>query len=321
MKSVDVIIPMYNSEKYIPGLVRYLEAQNFKDFCAIFVDDGSKDNTYALLEEQLKTVTFAYKLIHQENKGLPGARNTGIRNSEAKWITFLDSDDGIDPNYFTFLLRAVTENAVNVGICDYQMIAREEDAVAVADNAYRCRVIDTQTCMKAYYTTWFGSWVLILNRQWLAEQDLLFDEMCTYLEDVPFITQVIAIAQQVAVVDNCLYLYYKREGSLMLTPKIAKYVIALDGFHRMAEKLKRLPGGAADEFRAVGLARYYLATLRKGATLMPYDLFLELCQHVPMDQAKHQIAKMKWTHRMASRLFLISKKIFYHAMRLATNDR
>lgn len=321
MQTIDVIIPMYNSEQYIPGLLRCLENQNRKDFRAIFVDDGSKDGTYALLEEKLKDVSFAYTLVHQENKGLPGARNTGIRHAQAQWITFLDSDDGLDPNYFAFLLRGVTESGTDVGICGYQMIAREEDAVLVPDEAYRAQVIDAQTCMKTYYTKWFGSWVLILNRQWLAQQALLFDEVCTYLEDVPFITQVIALARQVAVVDAPVYLYYKREGSLMRTPKIEKYVTALDGFHRMAGKLEEMEGGAAEAFRTMGHARYYLATLRRGAILMPYGQYLELCGHVPMEQVRHQLPGLKAVQRVSGQLYLLSKKLFYYAMRLLTKDR
>jgi glycosyltransferase involved in cell wall biosynthesis len=76
----------------------------------VFVDDGSKDGTYQTLQEKLKGVNFAYDVIHQENKGLPGARNTGIRNSRSPWVVFIDSDDGLDSHYLEFLHRAVTEN-------------------------------------------------------------------------------------------------------------------------------------------------------------------------------------------------------------------
>ncbi len=320
MACIDVIIPMYNSEQYIPGLLQCLESQKMKDFRAIFVDDGSKDGTYALLQEKLQEVSFSYLLIHQDNKGVPGARNTGIRHAQADWVTFLDSDDGLDPNYFAFLLRGVMDFEVNVGICGHQMITCPEEAVLVPDADFSSKVIDSRNCMKNYYQKWFGVWVMILNRRWLESQTLLFDEDCVYLEDVPFITQVIAAAEKVVVVDNPLYLYYKREGSLMRTPKIEKYVTALDGFHRMMLKLADMDGAAAEEFHAVGQARYYLATLRRAAILMPYPQYLALCVHIPMDQVRQQFSRLRTEQRLSAELYLISKRLFYYAMRWMTQD-
>lgn len=317
MSLIDVIIPMYNSERYIPGLIRSLEGQSMKDFCAIFVDDGSTDGTYELLNRQLSDVSFAYQVIRQENKGLPGARNTGIRHAHSEYLTFLDSDDGLDSQYFEYLLRGVREYDAPVGICGYQMIAREEDAVPSGE--YAAQDKDAETVMREYYISWFGAWVLILRRSWLEEKGLLFDERCTYLEDVPFITQVIASAQHIAVIQNSLYLYYQRPGSLMNTPKIEKYQIALDGFHRMANKLQQMDCEPAKVFASMGKARYYLATLRKGAVLMPYSQFQVLCKYVPMESVKEQFCCLTGSHRLACGLYLVSKRLFHTAMRMLTN--
>ncbi len=318
--AIDLIIPLYNAEKWIPGLIATLEGQTFRNFRAVFVDDGSQDSTYGLLEQQLKSVSFPYLLVHQENKGLPGARNTGIRHAQAEWIAFLDSDDELDANYLAFLYRGVTENKTNVGICCYQMITKAEEALVVKSCDFKAETVDSAACMRTYYTKWFGAWVLILRRGWLEQQGLLFDEACTYLEDVPFITQVIAAADSVTMIHNPVYLYYKREGSLMRTPRIEKYVTALAGFHRMAEKMRDMDSAPAEEFRTMGAARYYLATLRRGAILMPYGLFRELCSHVPMAGVRHQLGRLQGEQRLAGRLYLISKRLFYHAMRIMTRD-
>ena len=92
-KLVDVVIPMYNRAHCITGLIEELKSQTMQDFCAIFVDDGSTDNSYQLLEAALKDVPFAYKLIKKENGGAASARNAGLRASTGTWIAFVDSDD------------------------------------------------------------------------------------------------------------------------------------------------------------------------------------------------------------------------------------
>ena len=311
---VDIVIPIYNGEQYVSGLIDCLNKQTVKDFCAVIVDDGSKDRTWELLNEQLKDASFSYELIHQENKGLPGARNTGIRNTKAEWVAFMDSDDGLDPHFVEYLYRGVTEKETNLGYCQYQTVAEESQIVPV--HSFSVSEQTAVDCMKGYYTRWFGCWVLILRRKWLSESGLLFDEDCTYLEDVPFITQAIALADRIAVIEAPLYYYYIRQGSLMNTPKIEKYAVALKGFHEMAQKLEQCENEAAGAFRSMGHARYYLATLRKGATLMPYKKFRELCDIVPMSRVRHQIGNLHKSQALACWAYLYWKWLFYKLMRI-----
>ncbi len=315
---IDVVIPMYNSKQYIDSLLQTLEAQTFRDFCAVFVDDGSTDETYPLLTEKLHGVSFAYTVVHQDNKGLPGARNTGIRSSRSPWIVFMDSDDGLDNHYLEFLYRAVTENNGNVAVCNYQLVKSQADVRAVSGADYGCRMLPREKIIREYYTKWFGAWALILNRDWLTKTGLWFDEQCTYLEDVPFITQVLLHAEHTVVLDAGLYLYYQRPGSLMHTPKIEKYQIALDGFHRMEETVRSLDNEGSRVFLTMGRARYYLATLRKAAVQMPYKQFEKLCRMVPLGKEKAQFGNLQKLQKLAAYIYIVSKRLFYHIVRMTT---
>lgn len=318
MALIDIIIPMYNSEKYIDGLLQTLQGQVFRDFCAVFVDDGSRDNTYQVLQQKLAGVDFSYTVIHQQNKGLPGARNAGIRGSESPWMVFIDSDDGLDCHYLEFLYRTVTENNCNVAACEYQLVESEADVKPVLDTDYNCRVLTSAEVIREYYTRWFGACAMIINRRWLNQEGLLFDEACTYLEDIPFITQVLVHAERTALIGAPLYLYYQRPGSLMHTPKIEKYQIALDGFARMEENVRAIDNEGARTFFTMGRARYYLATLRKAAVQMPYSLFRELCRIVPLEKEKAQFGNLQGMQKMAAHVFAISKRLFYHIVRMTT---
>jgi glycosyltransferase involved in cell wall biosynthesis len=90
MKTVSVIIPVYNAERYIADTLRSLLAQTYPYFEALIVDDGSPDRS---LEVCQRFTDRRIRIIRQPNRGLPGARNTGIRHAQGEYIAFLDADD------------------------------------------------------------------------------------------------------------------------------------------------------------------------------------------------------------------------------------
>jgi glycosyltransferase involved in cell wall biosynthesis len=89
---VSFVLPVYNVMPYLERCVQSLVCQTFKDFEIILVDDGSPDDSGKLCEE-LATRDERIRVIHQENKGISGARNTGIDNATGEYIIFVDSDD------------------------------------------------------------------------------------------------------------------------------------------------------------------------------------------------------------------------------------
>ncbi len=95
MKSVSVIIPVYNVEKYLPKCLESVTNQTYKSLEIICVNDGSPDNSSEILEAFAKK-DGRIKIINQANKGLSGARNTGVDAATGDYIVFLDSDDWMD---------------------------------------------------------------------------------------------------------------------------------------------------------------------------------------------------------------------------------
>ncbi len=95
MKTVSVIIPVYNVEKYLPRCLESVINQTYAELEIICVNDGSPDNSSAILEEYAKK-DGRITIINQQNKGLSGARNTGIDAATGDYIVFLDSDDWMD---------------------------------------------------------------------------------------------------------------------------------------------------------------------------------------------------------------------------------
>jgi len=108
---ISIITPVYNAEKYLSQCLDSILNQTFKDWELILIDDGSMDNS-PVISRGYAEKDSRIRVIHQANAGASAARNTGLDNSQGKWITFVDSDDWISPDYLEKLLQtAYTQNA------------------------------------------------------------------------------------------------------------------------------------------------------------------------------------------------------------------
>lgn len=105
--TVSVIIPAYNQGHFLGQAIRSVLDQTYQDFEIIVVDDGSTDNTAAVVGE---IIDPRLKYVHQANAGLSAARNTGIRNSAGAYLTFLDSDDIFLPDKLAILTQELDAN-------------------------------------------------------------------------------------------------------------------------------------------------------------------------------------------------------------------
>lgn len=126
MPLISVIVPVYKVEAYLSRCIDSILAQTFTNFELILINDGSPDNCGKICDE------FSQKdkrihVIHKENGGLSSARNAGIdwvfANSNSQWLTFIDSDDWIHPQYLELLLSGATSTNTDICVCEYKEAA------------------------------------------------------------------------------------------------------------------------------------------------------------------------------------------------------
>lgn len=319
-KLVDIVIPIYNRAHCISNLIEELRNQTMQDFCAVFVDDGSTDDSYAVLQEALKEEPFAYKLIQQENGGAAAARNTALRATTGKWVAFVDSDDRMKPHYLEYMVRAVTEADADLGVCHFQEISEEKNTKICDDEQFAYTVISPVECMRMYCTEWLGVYCLLISGELVRSRNLYFDEACNYCEDAPYIADVIEASTKVAYVNQQLYLYYTYQGSLSRSPKVSKFISGINAFRRMEADIARRDSDAARVFDEMGSARYYIAVCRKAAVQMSYRDFMELVDIVDFRQYRGKVHNLSRSQRMASQVLLLSKTLFYYTIRLLFRD-
>lgn len=118
MPIISVIVPVYKVEKYLNRCINSILNQSYENFELILVDDGSPDNCPNICDEWVKK-DKRISVIHQKNQGLSSARNTGIRKSKGKYLTFVDSDDWIASNMLEVLLNLILKHDADISICDF----------------------------------------------------------------------------------------------------------------------------------------------------------------------------------------------------------
>lgn len=121
MPIISIIIPAYHVERYILRCIESLRVQSFPEFDIFIVDDGSLDETPNVIDDLVKQYSNIIS-IHKPNSGVSDTRNTGLdcvtRCSESKWITFVDSDDWVHPEYLETLYCAVSESGLDISSCN-----------------------------------------------------------------------------------------------------------------------------------------------------------------------------------------------------------
>lgn len=119
MASISIIVPVYKVEPYLARCVDSILNQTYPDFELILVDDGSPDRCGEMCDAYAATHPFIH-VIHRENGGLSAARNSGIEwmlaNSESRYVTFIDSDDWIHPQYLEILMQGMSIPGVAVSM-------------------------------------------------------------------------------------------------------------------------------------------------------------------------------------------------------------
>lgn len=319
-KKIDVIIPMYNRAEYIDDLLKTLEAQTFRDFRVIFVDDGSTDDTQKVLGEKLATVSFPYISLYQENKGAGGARNTGLKASDSEWSVFIDSDDTLLPQYLEYLYNAASGVGADFAYCDFREVAHGTDFEVPAPGELKTEVITAAECMKRHYTNWLSNACIIINGDFRRKNEIYYDENCTYTEDNNFVTDLISAADKIVRVDNVLYLYHIYQGSRSRSPSSEKFISGVESFQRLEKKLENVDTEAAAVFRSVAPERYYLATCRKAAVQLSLKEFKKLANRLPLKKYGSQFSNMVFKQKIAGKILLFSKTGFYIVMHLLFKD-
>jgi glycosyltransferase involved in cell wall biosynthesis len=140
---ISVIVPAYNCEKYINRTINSICAQTYKNLEIIIVDDGSNDDTFNICKE-LALKDNRIKVFTKCNEGVTKARNFGVLKASGEYITFVDSDDTVEPEMYENLYNNIKKYNADISHCGYKLISANKD-IQYFHNTLKLKEQDTQT--------------------------------------------------------------------------------------------------------------------------------------------------------------------------------
>ncbi len=126
---VSVIVPVYGVEKYLRKCLTSIVEQTYSNLNIVLVDDGSPDRCGSICDEFAR-LDERIRVIHQENRGLSEARNTGIKEARGEYLSFVDSDDYLAPEMIGRLMEAVKRTGAQIAACNFVYEFEEDYAEA-----------------------------------------------------------------------------------------------------------------------------------------------------------------------------------------------
>lgn len=124
MAELSIVLPVYNVDPYLGTCLDSIAAQSFKDWEAILVDDGSTDFSGPICDSYSRKDS-RFRVIHQENKGVSAARNAGIDAATAPLLAFIDPDDFISENFFSFLVGDLSANGAEIAVSSFFYVTEQ----------------------------------------------------------------------------------------------------------------------------------------------------------------------------------------------------
>ena len=210
---ISVILPVYNSEKYIKQTLLNLIKQTFKEIEIIVVLDKPTDNSSSIVKELSKEDVRIKVFENPKNMGVSYSRNFGIKKANGKYLHFMDSDDLINIDFYKNLFEAVENTGADVAVS--KVISEEfanvkdwfNDSFILDDNS------DKFFYIKADQYS-FPVRYLIKKTLW-SNNNLSFPENFRYQEEKLVIPKMVLLSNYIITVPNSIYFYKNRAGSLV----------------------------------------------------------------------------------------------------------
>ena len=215
---ISIIIPIYNTERYIHRCIDSILAQRYSNFELILVDDGSTDGVGVVCDDYAQN-DDRIRVFHKDNGGVSSARNLGIDNAHGDWIAFVDSDDFVKENWLFDYVREIDKNP-RVGLV-YQGIIRLIDGVESIKDSVEDRVFVEDEFVAAYIyldrtANNFGHTCSKIYRADVFNQsNLRFNQRLSFCEDLEFTFRFMQKIDRIATINSYNYVYaFDRDVSL-----------------------------------------------------------------------------------------------------------
>jgi len=214
---ISLIIPVYNAAYYLHHCIKSILGQTYTEWEAIFINDGSTDDSHSILDEFAKK-DIRIKIFHQENRGVSAARNTGLNSASGEFIAFCDADDHLSPHFMEDLYHKMIGRSADWVICNVNIIQKDDqlnrrlhftdESIDISAN----RPAFLEKLMRFNYD--YANWNKLYRAELIKKNNISFNEEMHIWEDLLFNLIYLQYAGIVEVIDKQLYHYRVHENSL-----------------------------------------------------------------------------------------------------------
>ena len=208
---VTIVVPVYKVEKYIDKCINSILNQTYKNLEIILVDDGSPDDCGKICDRYAKLDT-RINVIHKENGGLSDARNAGIDAAKGKFISFIDSDDYIEPEYIEILYRAIKKDETDIAISSHKVIY-ESGAILEKATGEENILTPKETLKRILYDEGIdlSAWAKLYKLELFKEVKFLKGRL---FEDAATTYKLIDKSKKISIISVSTYNYIMRSSSI-----------------------------------------------------------------------------------------------------------
>lgn len=203
---VSIIIPVYNSEKYISRCIESILKQTYKNIEIITINDGSKDLSEEVILQLQKENEGIIRYYAQENQGISRTRNSGIKLATGKYLMFIDNDDYIDNDYVERFVNEAESKEYDVVIGGHRRTNEKNEIL------YERKIPNTQWGKYVSITPW----ARIYKRSYILENNIEFLE-CNIGEDLFLNLQAVTISEKIGIIDYVGYNWFYNSQSVSNT--------------------------------------------------------------------------------------------------------
>ncbi|MEG1012308.1 MAG: glycosyltransferase [Ruthenibacterium sp.] len=207
---VSIIVPVYNTQEYLTRCIDSILAQTYRHLEIILVDDGSTDDS-GLLCDNLARQDTRVKVIHQANKGVSVARNTGIAAATGRYIQFCDSDDRVECNITERLLQGMLEYGADIALCGIKVHCakgKERDYNFLGTRDGICETaLFWREFAKSFHVFFGANCNKLYKADVIKKESICFITDASFAEDFAFNVEYFKSVSCVYVVGEALYHY------------------------------------------------------------------------------------------------------------------
>ncbi len=227
MFKVSLIIPVYNTEKYLEACLESVVNQTLRELEIILINDGSTDSSLRIMEKYKSRYPDRIQLLSKENGGQATARNMAITLCHGEYIGFVDSDDYIEPAMYEEMYKKAVETGADYVECDYVNVKINNHGQQERIADYGSRVREYTDKKDMFIDPMVAPWNKIYKRELIQNSGVVFPEGLIY-EDTSFCLKAISLVDKPAFVPEKFVVHFFRGTSTMNANKSHRVADILD---------------------------------------------------------------------------------------------